>query len=492
MHNFNPADFVALSPAKAKAAALALFDEAHASPAPDWYGVALALHAVVNRAPGRRAKLETETAMSDSADAGEFVPWADYQPAGKGTAIARGRVSITFADGWTVTVGMLAGRSGKGRKPWSIAHAVRFAVICYEAAAIRRATGDDAALYHQRDGLSFPLNGLIDVPEIMSIISADSAETVEGDLVWSACEANGFTRESRAGAVAVPLALEPMRPGLASEIAAVRRDLAGKMGLMRSPMHDGARAAAARVEALLYPAPALDLHGYAADCEPEAIEIEPEAMEDHDADAPADDEPGLFCGDEVDALADAVDETPIEVDPRASLAPVDHFTMVEASEIVGASMPANRPGMAEIVSVIGRLDYLDAFSASLSPISHYDRFGLVEDALIAWPALVEPCAAVDGVMIEAGFPVSGDEIAVRAAGWIIGPHGKWINPAINDGASYCDTPRAFKNICEDYGLAMPLEPVEPVAAVTAPAEPVKPASKPRYSVGADGKWTLIS
>lgn len=470
MHNFNPADFIALSPAKAKAQALAMFTDAHASPSPDWYGVALALHAVVNRAPGRRAKLETETAMSDSADAGEFVPWADYQPTGKGTAIARGRVSITFADGWTVTVGVLAGRSGKGRKPWSIGHAVRFAVICYEAAAVRRATGDDAALYHQRDGISFPLNGLIDVPEIVSIISADSAETVEGDLIWSACEANGFTRDQRAGAVAVPLALAPMRPGLEMEIQARRWMLIDAMGLVHNPMRDAAKRAAARAETLLYPMPALDLHGYAADCEPEAFE--PEAQEECAAVSEAEESgPDMFA-----------DAAPVEV------APADHETMLAAGEIVSAS----RPTLPQIVGVIGRCEHHDAFAAWLSSVSHVGRFAMVEDALIAWPALVEPCAAVDGVMIEAGFPVSGDEIAVRAAGWIIGPHGKWINPAINDGASYCDTPRAFKNICEDYRLASPLEPVEPVAAVTAPAEPVKPASKPRYSVGADGKWTLIS
>lgn len=405
MHNFNPADFVALSPAKAKAAALALFTDAHASPAPDWYGVALALHAVVNRAPAKRAKAGDDIAMQDDADASEFIAWADYQPTGKATAIARGRVSICFADGWSVTVGMLASKTAKGRKPWSIAHAVRFAVICYEAAAIRRATGDDAALYHQRDGLSFPLNGLIDVPEIMSIISADSAETVEGDLVWSACEANGFTRERRAGAVAVPLALEPMRPGLEMEIKARRWELIDAMGLIRNPMRDAAKAAAARVVALLYPAPDMDVHGYAADCEPEAVE--PVALEEDAAHAPADDEPGLF--------ADASDDEPAgEEIAVVEREPADHETMLAANDIIGGIL------------------FIDPFSSSLS-LAFHERFPLVEDALLAWPAQAEPCAAINGEPVE---------------------------------------------LVEEPAMGIPM------------TEAV-PARKPRYSVGADGKWVLI-
>jgi len=82
----------------------------------------------------------------------------------------------------------------------------------------------------------------------------------------------------------------------------------------------------------------------------------------------------------------------------------------------------------------------------LSAVSFRERFTLVEDALLAWPALAEPCAFVDGE------PVDDAKALVIADGWEIGPHGKWINPARNDGAAYVDTPRAFRNIVEDYKL----------------------------------------
>jgi len=40
-----------------------------------------------------------------------------------------------------------------------------------------------------------------------------------------------------------------------------------------------------------------------------------------------------------------------------------------------------------------------------------------------------------------------------AAGWVIDPKTrKWWNPARDDGSRYCDTPRAFRYICEDHVL----------------------------------------
>ena len=42
--------------------------------------------------------------------------------------------------------------------------------------------------------------------------------------------------------------------------------------------------------------------------------------------------------------------------------------------------------------------------------------------------------------------------AALADGWIIGPNGKWWRPSNDSGARYCDTPRAFRYICEDHDI----------------------------------------
>lgn len=256
MHAFQPESFAVLSPAKAKAAALALFDSAMLEPAADWRGVAFALHSVVTRKRGAGAgPVNDEIAMGDAADAAEYVAWADYSATGKAANIARGRVTVTFADGWSKTVGMLAGNTTKGRKPWSIAAAVRFAVVCYKIAAVRRATGSDAALYFDKGGLcageTVVLDKIVSAPDILSIVSADSAETVAGDLVWNPCEANAATIDHRAGVIAVPADAAEGDETLAAAIRAERERLTAELRLRSHPVRSLHIAACARVEALL-------------------------------------------------------------------------------------------------------------------------------------------------------------------------------------------------------------------------------------------------
>lgn len=443
MQHFNASAFIALKPAKAKSMALAMFAAAQLDAMPDWHGVALALHAAYSPKPRIS---QDDIAMEDSALAGEFAAWADYQPTGKGTAIARGRVAVTFADGWTVTVGLLAGRTAKGRKPWSIGHAVRFAVLCYKLAAARRATGSDDLMYHEPTGngagISVPLNGLISAPEIISIISADSAETVEGDLVWDPVEASALTLDQRAGAVAVPLDLAPVSPDAAHALRDARETLLGELGLIYSPMHAMAKEAAARVEALLFAGGSMtgdydysdELFSLVWDNRDDYPESDAhiaereqriaDAIEEDTALAPAsDDEPGLFA------------DAPAQVETRN---PVDHETMLAANDIVGGIL------------------FLDAYSASLNPVAWHHRHTMIEDALLGWPALVEPCAFVDGEAVtEAGRPE--DESAPPAAD------------------------------CETAGA---IESGASPAAFEAVAEPA-PRVKPRYRVRADGSYELV-
>lgn len=383
MQNFDASAFLAMPAAKAKVAALALFDAAMIEPAADWRGVAFALHAVVSR---KRGKAVDDIAMADSADAGEFTEWADYAATGKAANIARGRVTVTFADGWTRTVGMLAGKTAKGRKPWSIAHAVRFAVLCYKLAAARRATGSDAVMYFDRDGnasgSSIALNSLIAAPEIVSVISADSAETVEGDLIWNPCEANAFTLDLRSGSVAVPLALAPMPGDIADALKEARHALLIEMGLIRSTMRDLSRAAYDRVCASLYPAAHV-----------ETIYSAPEEFFAMAWGDNADAYP--MAGAPVVASPDPADESPAEVDslavvPPQERAPADLETMVTASEIVRESAPLETQGLAAWHVAHNRGDdrmMPDDWAYTLSPVTYMTRFTLIEDALLAWPAL---------------------------------------------------------------------------------------------------------
>lgn len=462
MQHFNASAFIALKPAKAKATALAMFAAAQLDAMPDWHSVALALHAAYSPKPRIS---QDDIAMEDSALAGEFAAWADYQPTGKGTAIARGRVAVTFADGWTVTVGLLAGRTAKGRKPWSVGHAARFAVLCYKLAAARRATGSDDLMYHEPTGngagISVPLNGLISAPEIISIISADSAETVEGDLVWDPVEASALTLDQRAGAVAVPLDLAPVSPDSAHALSAARETLLGELGLIYSPMHAMAKEAAARVEALLFAGGSMagdydysdELFSLVWDNRDDYPESDAhvaereeriaDAIEEDTALAPAsDDEPGLFA------------------DAPAQVEPADHATMLAASEIVMESAPLQTQGLAAWHVAHNRGDERlmpDDWAYGLSPVTYMMRFTLIEDALLAWPALVEPCAFVDGepVETEAGRPE--DESAPPAAD------------------------------CETAGA---IESGASPAAFEAVAEPA-PRVKPRYRVRADGSYELV-
>lgn len=444
MQHFHTDAFAALSPAKAKAHALALFDAAMIEPAADWRGVAFALHSVVSR---KRGKVAAGEDTGDIADAGEFAAWADYAPTGKGTAIARGRVTVTFADGWSKTVGMLAGKTAKGRKPWSIAHAVRFAVICYKLAACRRATGSDAAMYFDRggnaSGESVTLDALIACPEIVSVVSADSAETVDGDLIWNPCEANAATLDLRAGAVAVPLSLAPMPHGIADALRAARDALLGRLGLIRSARFTLAKEAAARVEALLYP-PETSGGDFVASDELFALvwdnpEDYPEAGSipaPYATDAQDDGEAAAAClspaalieaAGEAIAMGEDVADVSDEPGPASEPAPADLETMTLASAIVKATTPVAALTM-------------DDFHPVYSSLAFVDRFRLVEDALLAWPALADAMPADDA-----------------------------------------------------EPLASPLEPVEPAPAAMPSPIPQTPARKPRYRYSSlSGRWEPIS
>lgn len=350
MQHFQESAFQALPANKAKAAALALFDAAMIEPAADWRGVAFALHSVVSRKRGAAAgAVSDDVAMQDHADAREFTPWADYPATGKAASIARGRVTVTFADGWTKTVGMLAGKTAKGRKPWSIAAAVRFAVVCYKIAAVRRATGSDAALYHG----DATLDSLVSCPEIVAVESADSSETVAGDLVWNPCEANAATREHRAGRVDLATYSRPTDAPFNDEPCALeiaRRAMLREMGKLPTPaeieMRKWSRFTVERVAAVLFPWD----HGR----NPERVE---------------------WCAALFAPLMDADPEgfplARAEFTPPATRQDADHDTMLAASEIVGAWREPD--------------DCADA----LSSVAYLDRFRLVEDALLAWPAREE-------------------------------------------------------------------------------------------------------
>ncbi len=404
MHAFQPESFAILSPAKAKVAALALFDSAMIEPAADWRGVAFALHAVVSRKRGASVSMALdEIAMGDAADASEYVAWADYPATGKAANIARGRVTVTFADGWTKTVGMLAGKTAKGRKPWSIAAAVRFAVVCYKIAAVRRATGSDSALYFHKggdeSGITVTLNGLVAAPEIVSVISADSAETVEGDLIWNPDDANAFTLDQRAGLVHIPLALAPMPAGIAVALREARQGMIARMGLVYVASYALAREAAERVTGLLWPSYATSRSSWEFHCFDDLIEAEPDAypwdaahMADfaaspglaemagvtfdtpHAADAPADDEIAADCLSPA-ALVEAACEAVKMGDDDADAPAYDGEALLVAMEIVGAYDD-------------------DAFCRWLAPSTWSDRRINIEDALIAWPGEVEPAMGI--------------------------------------------------------------------------------------------------
>lgn len=393
MHAFQPESFAVLSPAKAKAAALALFDSAMIEPAADWRGVAFALHSVVSRKRGAGAALALdEIAMGDAADASEYVAWADYPATGKAANIARGRVTVTFADGWTKTVGMLAGKTAKGRKPWSIASAVRFAVVCYKIAAVRRATGSDAALYFHKGGQcageTITLDALVAAPEIVSVVSADSAETVEGDLIWSPCEANAFTLDQRAGLVHIPLALAPMPGDIADALREARQALLGRMGLIRLPMLVLAREAAARVEALLFP------NGFETR-RSSACEALFSLVWGDDRDAYPMDEAESVARMERIAAADAA-EFPADAPEEVDVSPVEVVEMPDQVDTSAdhADAPAyDGDALLVAMEIVGAYDD-DAFGRWLAPSTWSDRRINIEDALIAWPGEVEPAMGI--------------------------------------------------------------------------------------------------
>lgn len=445
MHAFQPETFAALSPAKAKAAALALFDAAMIEPAADWRGVAFALHSVVSRKRGAAAgPISDDIAMQDAADASEFAAWADYTATGKAANIARGRVTVTFADGWSKTVGMLAGRTAKGRKPWSIAHAVRFAVICYKVAAVRRATGSDAAIYFDKggnaSGESVTLDALICAPEIVSVVSADSAETVAGDLVWNPEEANAFTRDQRAGAVTVSNAYGPHTLDASRAIYAARGDLLARLGLVYVASYALAKAAAERVAALLWPAKIVSRSRYDFDCFASVIEAEPAAYP-WDADMVRDFEasPGLaqmagFTPDVADAPATIEAVTADHVDAEESPMPSD----VSGGDQDDAVAPAyDGDALAAALKIVGAFDDGDAFGRWLSPSTWSDRRITVEDALMAWPPQDDATDAPE-------------------------PHSE------------------------------PLAPVEPEAAPMVVETPAAPVAKPRYRYShVSGAWEII-
>lgn len=169
------------------------------------------------------------------------------------------------------------------------------------------------------------------------------------------------------------------------------------------------------------------------------------------------------------------DASPI-VEPVATpeLPPADLETMRAATDIVGWS-EVEPPATWE-------------FAARLSAVSYRDRFRLIEDALLAWPALV--------VVEEAPVEPCQYEAAALADGWHIGPAGKWHNPARNSGASYLQSPKAFRRICEDHGLAdfsVPADSDDATPATHDAPMPQTPARKPRYRYSSlSGRWEPIS
>lgn len=464
MQHFNSLEFVALKPAKAKATALAMFAAAQLDAMPDWHAVALALHAAYSPKP-RIPK--DEIAMADSADAGEFAAWNDLPAPGKGTAMVRGRVTVEFADGYSKTVGLVAGKG----KPWSIGKAVAFVVACYQADAARRMTGSDEILYCGEHLLP----GLIAVPEIVSVISAYSGHTTAGDLVWSPDAANAATRDLRAGQV------DPAT-GDNDALAAARFEIARRMGLMKTgaEMHMVRENVAAHHRAVdvLFPFPHRPMELGNSDRQ------ELEELFDHlmpQAPVAA-----------IEVAPEDIADAPAQVDPRAELAPVNLETMGLAGAIV-----------AQADSWV----YFEEYAAFLNPLPQIERYRLVEDALLAWDARMEPCVFVDG---EPVAPDS-DEALALADGWEVGPHGKLVNHKRNDGAAYVVSPRAFRNIVEDYKLRAEAERSEDVsappaacldaagaaetgaspAAPQAVAEPA-PRVKPRYRFTASGAYELVT
>lgn len=442
MHAFQPETFAALSPAKAKAAALALFDSAMLEPAADWRGVAYALHSVVSRKRGAAAgPISDDIAMQDAADASEFAAWADYPATGKAANIARGRVTVTFADGWSKTVGMLAGKTAKGRKPWSIAHAVRFAVICYKIAAVRRATGDDGAIYFDKggnaSGETITLDALICAPEIVSVISAESAETVACDLVWNPEEANAFTRDQRAGAVAVSNAYGPHTLDASRAIYAARTAIMGRMGLIPLPLYTLAKEAAARVEALLWPAGEAMGGDYHSRRFAELVEADRDSYPCN-ADVMRDIEqsPGLalIYGVIPDAAdAPAVIEVMTADHAEAEESPI--LSSVSGDDHDDADAPAyDGDALLTAMEIVGAYDD-DAFGRWLAPSTWTDRRIAVEHALIAWPAEDE------------------------------------IGPEVH---------------------REPLAPVEPQAEAVTAETPAAPVAKPRYRYSPiSGAWEIV-
>lgn len=434
MHAFQPESFAILSPAKAKAAALALFDSAMIEPAADWRGVAFALHSVVTRKRGASVgPVCDDIAMQDAADASEFTAWADYPATGKAANIARGRVTVTFADGWTKTVGMLAGKTAKGRKPWSIAHAVRFAVVCYKIAAVRRATGCDAALYFHKGGQcsgeTVTLDALVAAPEIVSVISADSAETIEGDLIWNPDDANTFTLDQRAGLVHIPLVLAPMPADIADALRDARQALLGRMGLIRLPMYVLAREATARVAALLFP---VNVERRKADLVEAFFSLvwgddrDAYPMEAEDAPRAADAPEG---GDEV-VLCDHSDSEKMPMD-----------TDISGGALAGDMEPYDGDAYLVAMEIVGAYDD-DAFGRWLAPSTWSDRRINIEDALIAWPGEVEPAM---------GIPMTDQE-----------------------------------------PQESPQEPDAPVCATRVAETAAAPVSKPRYRYSpVSGSWELV-
>ncbi len=353
MQHFHADAFAALPAAKAKAQALVMFSAAMIEPAADWRGVAFALHSVVTR---KRGKVESEfsisgdIAMQDAADAVEFTPWADYQPTGSGKGMLRARVAVTFADGWSRVVGVMANK----RKPWAIAKAVRFAILCYREAACRRVFGSVGPMQHG----DYMLDNLFAVPEIVSINSADANEG-EADLIWSACEANAATRDLRAGRVDLATYERPADAPFNDEPCAVTIARAAMIHerLERNRMISANHQALCRVVSLVDP---WDRGRDAGRFRP--VEHQLIALMD------ADPEGFPLSRDTV-----TLDEAP----PAA-----DHETMLAASAIVGT------------------IDFLDPFSFSLS-LPFHERFPLVEDALLAWPALEEIADAPAVVEMDA-------------------------------------------------------------------------------------------
>lgn len=175
--------FATLSPAKAKAAALAIFDNAQTDPSADWRGVAYALHAAY--AP--RPKLTTDP-----------FGWADYKVAAR--TYEKAVAIFTFADGVEIRHGILRTPG----KPWAIARHVGAIVDRYRTRARKRLGFQNTDFAPYANGLSALMEGFVDYDRHVAVPDFVSARMVDGSGGWDVAMLNEQTASRRMGRMTVP------------------------------------------------------------------------------------------------------------------------------------------------------------------------------------------------------------------------------------------------------------------------------------------------